>query len=91
MHAFLKERGLFAFLSEYLDRKQLAPNALLLAFGVRVVSAGRHEVRIRIGLGIDVGMPAAASDPKRPSWTNSECSKSPALACKVLSLFLAIT
>lgn len=41
MHAFLKERGLFAFLSEYLDRKQVAPNSLLLAFGVRVVSTGR--------------------------------------------------
>lgn len=50
MHEFLKERGLFAFLSEYLDRKQVAPNALLLAFGVRVVSPVQGRVRLRIGL-----------------------------------------
>ncbi|GAA5824513.1 hypothetical protein JCM3770_000106 [Rhodotorula araucariae] len=36
MHHFLKERGLFAFLKEYLERRSIAPSTLLLAFGVMV-------------------------------------------------------
>lgn len=38
MQHALKERGLFAFLTEYLDHKQVPPHTLLLAFGVRVAS-----------------------------------------------------
>ncbi|BGP41156.1 NAD-dependent histone deacetylase sir2 [Rhodotorula kratochvilovae] len=36
MHHFLKERGLFAFLKEYLERRSISPSTLLLAFGVMV-------------------------------------------------------
>ncbi|GAA5992814.1 hypothetical protein JCM10908_001352 [Rhodotorula pacifica] len=36
MQHFLKERGLFAFLKEYLEHKAVAPHTLLLAFGVMV-------------------------------------------------------
>ncbi|BGP33143.1 NAD-dependent histone deacetylase sir2 [Rhodotorula toruloides] len=36
MHEFLKERGLFAFLKEYLERRSVPPSTLLLAFGVMI-------------------------------------------------------
>ncbi|BGP25611.1 NAD-dependent deacetylase sirtuin 1 [Rhodotorula toruloides] len=36
MHEFLKERGLFAFLKEYLERRGVPPSTLLLVFGVMV-------------------------------------------------------
>ena len=39
MHLFLKERGLFAFLKEHLERRSIPPSTLLLAFGVMV----RHD------------------------------------------------
>lgn len=38
MQDYLRERGLFAFLREYLERRSVAPHTLLLAFGVMVVS-----------------------------------------------------
>lgn len=38
MQDYLRERGLFAFLREYLERRAVAPHTLLLAFGVMVVS-----------------------------------------------------
>lgn len=41
MHEFLKERGLFAFLKEYLERRSVPPSTLLLAFGVMIVRPGR--------------------------------------------------
>lgn len=39
MHHFLKERGLFAYLREHLERRAIPPATLLLAFGVMV----RHD------------------------------------------------
>ncbi|GAA5850641.1 hypothetical protein JCM9279_006371 [Rhodotorula babjevae] len=39
MHHFLKERGLFAFLKEHLERRSIPPSTLLLAFGVMI----RHD------------------------------------------------
>jgi NAD-dependent histone deacetylase SIR2 len=41
MHEFLKERGLFAFLKEYLERRGVPPSTLLLAFGVMIVRTDR--------------------------------------------------
>lgn len=38
MHDWLCERGLFAFLQEYLDTRSVPPAALLSAFGARIVS-----------------------------------------------------
>lgn len=37
MQEYLRERGLFAFMNEYLDRRSIPPSTLLLAFGVMVV------------------------------------------------------
>ncbi|GJN90067.1 hypothetical protein Rhopal_003065-T1 [Rhodotorula paludigena] len=36
MQEYLRERGLFAFMNEYLDRRSIPPSTLLLAFGVMV-------------------------------------------------------
>lgn len=38
MTHFLKERGLFAFVSEYVDRRAIPIRTLLLAFGLMIVS-----------------------------------------------------
>jgi len=46
MTEFLKERGLFAFVNEYVDRRAIPIRTLLLAFGLMIVSPICYNVSI---------------------------------------------
>lgn len=89
MHAFLKERGLFAFLKEYLEKRGVPPSTLLLAFGVMIVRTGRLRApslcQMAQSLTACVMSSRAASRPAldRPATDAQDC-----LFAGVRSLFL---
>lgn len=81
MTEYLKERGLFAFVNEYVNRKNIPIRTLLLAFGLMLVSpASLHSIVLSSTL-TEICTPH--SQPTYPTLINSECSKLLVPECKL--------
>ena len=80
MH-YLRERGLFAFVTRYVEREQIPVPKLLLAFGILLV-----RPRIVL-LGAQLTIYPGAISPRLwlPSKTSSEFSRWPAQKCTRLT------